>query len=65
MSVALYATNQFWHHYRNFHRCKLLAISVIPVGFEPATHSLEGCCSIQLSYGTIDGGARPLRSVQK
>ena len=19
-------------------------------GFEPATHSLEGCCSIQLSY---------------
>ena len=24
----------------------------IPAGFEPATHSLEGCCSIQLSYGT-------------
>ena len=22
-----------------------------PAGFEPATHSLEGCCSIQLSYG--------------
>lgn len=22
-----------------------------PVGFEPTTHSLEGCCSIQLSYG--------------
>jgi hypothetical protein len=26
---------------------------VIPPGFEPGTHSLEGCCSIQLSYGTI------------
>jgi hypothetical protein len=24
----------------------------IPPGFEPGTHSLEGCCSIQLSYGT-------------
>ena len=23
------------------------------VGFEPTTHSLEGCCSIQLSYPTI------------
>jgi hypothetical protein len=22
-----------------------------PAGFEPATSSLEGCCSIQLSYG--------------
>lgn len=26
---------------------------VIEEGFEPSTHSLEGCCSIQLSYGTI------------
>ena len=24
-----------------------------PVGLEPTTHSLEGCCSIQLSYGCI------------
>jgi hypothetical protein len=24
-----------------------------PAGFEPATHSLEGCCSIQLSYERI------------
>ncbi len=24
---------------------------VCPGGFEPPTHSLEGCCSIQLSYG--------------
>ena len=31
-----------------------LALLVIPAGFEPTTHSLEGCCSIQLSYGTID-----------
>ena len=26
---------------------------VIRLGFEPKTHSLEGCCSIQLSYRTI------------
>ncbi len=26
---------------------------VIELGFEPKTHSLEGCCSIQLSYSTI------------
>lgn len=25
---------------------------VIRLGFEPKTHSLEGCCSIQLSYQT-------------
>src|SRR5437763_11096347 len=24
---------------------------VSPAGLEPATHSLEGCCSVQLSYG--------------
>ncbi|GEM_PF-1135080 len=24
---------------------------VCPEGIEPPTHSLEGCCSIQLSYG--------------
>ena len=29
------------------------SLNVIPLGFEPKTHSLEGCCSIQLSYGTI------------
>ena len=26
---------------------------MIRLGFEPRTHSLEGCCSIQLSYPTI------------
>ena len=26
---------------------------VIRLGFEPKTHSLEGCCSIQLSYRTL------------
>ncbi len=26
---------------------------VIAAGFEPATDSLEGCCSIQLSYATL------------
>ena len=29
------------------------AYFVIRLGFEPKTHSLEGCCSIQLSYQTI------------
>lgn len=24
-----------------------------PAGFEPATSSLEGCCSIHLSYGPV------------
>ena len=28
------------------------AIKVIRLGFEPKTHSLEGCCSIQLCYRT-------------
>ncbi len=26
---------------------------VIPTGFEPVTHRLEICCSIQLSYETM------------
>ena len=26
-----------------------------PEGIEPPTHSLEGCCSIQLSYGQKAG----------
>ena len=32
---------------------------VIPAGFEPTTDSLEGCCSIQLSYGTIPMRRKP------
>ena len=35
--------------YRQLGACCL----VIRLGFEPKTHSLEGCCSIQLSYQTI------------
>ncbi len=31
---------------------KSQANNVIPERFERSTHSLEGCCSIQLSYGT-------------
>ena len=32
---------------------EVLLFLVIPTRFERVTHSLEGCCSIQLSYGTI------------
>src|SRR5881296_911482 len=28
-------------------------IAVRPGGFEPPTNSLEGCCSIHLSYGRV------------
>src|SRR5207249_2902073 len=31
------------------------ASSMRPGGFEPPTNSLEGCCSIHLSYGRDDG----------
>ena len=34
---------------------------VIPLGFEPKTHSLEGCCSIQLSYGTSITSAKVVK----
>src|SRR5262249_7888248 len=37
---------------------------VSPAGFEPATHSLEGCCSVQLSYGEgfTDGRGERIRT---
>ena len=35
-----------------FQRAIFIFIFVIPERFERSTHSLEGCCSIQLSYGT-------------
>ena len=31
----------------------LVKLLAIPEGLEPPTNSLEGCCSIQLSYGTL------------
>ena len=34
------------------HSLSAFALVVIRLGFEPKTHSLEGCCSIQLSYRT-------------
>ena len=37
---------------RLFARASLRLGEVIRSGFEPETHSLEGCCSIQLSYRT-------------
>ena len=33
------------------HKVQVPRNLVIPAGLEPATYSLEGCCSIQLSYG--------------
>ena len=38
---------------------------VIPLGFEPRTHSLEGCCSIQLSYrSSFFATSLPQKAVQ-
>ena len=37
-----------------YHLDKILDL-VIRIGFEPMTRSLEGCCSIQLSYRTKTG----------
>ena len=38
---------------RPFHRffCRIRSVMATPGGLEPPTNSLEGCCSIQLSYG--------------
>jgi hypothetical protein len=33
------------------HEEQFSIILATPAGIEPATNSLEGCCSIQLSYG--------------
>ena len=38
---------------------------VIPLGFEPKTHSLEGCCSIQLSYGTAGAKLQKISQTTK
>ncbi len=42
-----------------------VGLFVIPPRFERGTHSLEGCCSIQLSYGTslfVVRGAKILKN---
>ena len=38
------------------------AYFVIRLGFEPKTHSLEGCCSIQLSYQAITFAGAKIRN---
>ena len=40
------------HTKKRNHLVALCFAFVIRLGFEPKTHSLEGCCSIQLSYRT-------------
>ena len=49
-SVTLGVTRK----YSNFSKCKKrLIFLATPAGFEPATPSLEGWCSIRLSYGVL------------
>ena len=40
-------------HKKNLRFSRRFFLMAIPAGFELATHSLEGCCSIRLSYGTV------------
>ncbi len=47
---------------KNANRQPIGCLFVIPARLERATHSLEGCCSIQLSYGTDP--VSPRRGVQ-
>ncbi len=47
-----------WHKIKSPHKLfiykDLINLQVIPSGFEPETLCLEGRCSIQLSYETIN-----------
>ena len=40
-------------------RPKYLFLLATPVGFEPTAPSLEGWCSIRLSYGVLPGAGLP------
>ena len=48
-----------YHTKKALNVVECFCFGVIQTGFEPVTHSLEGCCSIQLSYRTS-----PLHSFQ-
>ena len=50
-TVCMWYAN--WKIKRESNLSNSLIIFVIPARLERATHSLEGCCSIQLSYGTL------------
>ena len=41
-----------YHTKKALNVVECFCFGVIQTGFEPVTHSLEGCCSIQLSYWT-------------
>jgi hypothetical protein len=40
---------------------KYLILLATPAGIEPATNSLEGCCSNPLSYGAVATRGSPAR----
>ena len=60
--VRLTATAHVWANVSDVSKHKTNVINVffilfkvvLPKGFEPLTHRLEICCSIQLSYETIN-----------
>ena len=59
LNIPCPATGYFLKSSSSLQNCKQASVLsfkrvfVIRLGFEPKTHSLEGCCSIQLSYRTI------------
>jgi hypothetical protein len=55
MRTAMMRLAEFWKEFGNWkpgtnmENCRFRGLMARPGGLEPPTHSLEGCCSVQLS----------------